>query len=57
MRNINEFLPKKLDQNKLKLVQAKIPKSLREKTKAVLKSRHLTWNDLIVAACRQITEE
>jgi NRPS condensation-like uncharacterized protein len=57
MKNINEFLPKRPDKSQLALIQAKIPKRLHEKARAVLKSRRLTWNDLMCAACKQITEE
>lgn len=39
------------------LVQAKVPTNLHKKTKLVLKSRKITWNELIVAAMRQICAE
>lgn len=53
---INEFLPKKKPAE-LVLVQAKVPSELRKIVKMILKSRHLTWNDLIVAAMREIVAE
>lgn len=55
MSSINDYLPEK--PNNVSLVQAKVPKELRKKVKSLLKKRGLTWNDLIVAAMKQLLAE
>jgi hypothetical protein len=57
MPELNNFLPKKSTDPNEALVQAKIPLKLRNKAFKILKARHLTWNDLIAAACKQLIVE
>lgn len=42
---------------KTELIQAKVPSELKRATKKILKSKRLTWNDLIVAAMKQLCTE
>jgi hypothetical protein len=52
--HIKDYLPDKEPLNNECLVQAKVPKKLRDETFKILKARHLTWNDLVCAAMKQL---
>lgn len=54
---LNDFLPDKTANENSVIVQAKVPPALRKRAAAILKARHLTWNDLIVAAMKQLVFE
>ncbi len=54
---INKYLPTKNEPQNEALVQAKVPWKLRERAHAILKERHLTWNDLVVASLVELCDE
>jgi antitoxin component of RelBE/YafQ-DinJ toxin-antitoxin module len=56
MEKISDFVPKKKRSDQ-QLIQVKVPRKLKEHTRKVLKLRKLTWNQLVIAAMRQICAE
>ena len=56
-KKLSSYLPKKEPKFETSLVQAKIPIELKEKARQILKAKRITWDDLIIAATKQLIDE
>lgn len=56
-KKLSNYLPQKEPKFEIELIQAKIPKVLKQQAKVILKAKRLTWDDLIIASLNKFIDE